>query len=122
VQIDRKKASDLGVRVEDIASALRTQVGGERISFYREGGEQYNVRLRLEPGARKDVAAVAELMVPARNGELVRLSNVTTLFPGKSPAQIDRYAQERQVTVIANLYNKPLAQAMLHANAILKHF
>ena len=37
VHIDRKKASDLGVRVEDIASALRTQVGGERISFYREG-------------------------------------------------------------------------------------
>jgi len=120
VQIDRRKASDLGVRVEDIASALRTQVGGERISFYREGGEQYNVRLRLQPGARKDVATVAELMVPTRNGELVRLSNVTTLLSGKSPAQIDRYAQERQVTVIANLYNKPLGEAMLQANTLIK--
>jgi len=120
VQIDRRKASDLGVRVEDIASALRTQVGGERITFYREGGEQYNVRLRLQPGARKDVTTVAELMVPARDGQLVRLSNVTTLFPGKSPAQIDRYAQERQVTVIANLYDKPLGQAMLQGNAMVK--
>ena len=68
VHIDRKKASDLGVRVEDIASALRTQVGGERISFYREGGEQYNVRLRLQPDARKSGVTVAELMVPAREG------------------------------------------------------
>jgi HAE1 family hydrophobic/amphiphilic exporter-1 len=120
VHIDRKKASDLGVRVEDIASALRTQVGGERISFYREGGEQYNVRLRLQPTARKDISSVAELMVPARDGKLVRLSNVTTLFPGKSPAQIDRYAQERQVTVVANLHNKALGEAMLQGNALVK--
>jgi HAE1 family hydrophobic/amphiphilic exporter-1 len=120
VHIDRKKASDLGVRVEDIASALRTQVGGERISFYREGGEQYNVRLRLQPDARKSEGTVAELMIPAREGKLVRLSNVTTLLSGKSPAQIDRYAQERQVTVIANLHNKPLGEAMLQGNAAVK--
>jgi HAE1 family hydrophobic/amphiphilic exporter-1 len=120
VQIDRKKASDLGVRVEDIASALRTQVGGERISFYREGGEQYNVRLRLQPKSRKDVATVAELMVPARDGRLVRLSNVTTLVTGKSPGQIDRYAQERQVTVVANLDNKPMGEAMQQGNEMVK--
>ena len=120
VHIDRKKASDLGVRVEDIAAALRTQVGGERISFYREGGEQYNVRLRLQPDARKNEATVAELMVPAREGKLVRLSNVTTLLPGKSPAQIDRFAQERQVTVVSNLHNKPLGEAMLRGNEAVK--
>jgi HAE1 family hydrophobic/amphiphilic exporter-1 len=120
VHIDRKRASDLGVRVEDIASALRTQVGGERISFYREGGEQYNVRLRLQPGARKDMAAVEELMVPARDGSLVRLSNVTSLLSGKSPAQIDRYAQERQITIVANLHEKPLGQAMLDGLAAVK--
>lgn len=120
VHIDRKKASDLGVRVEDVASALRTQVGGERISFYREGGEQYNVRLRLQPGARKDVAAVEELMIPARDNRLVRLSNVTALLSGKSPAQIDRYAQERQVTIIANLHEKPLGEAMLQGSAAVK--
>ncbi len=120
VHIDRKKSSDLGVRVEDIASALRTQIGGERISFYREAGEQYNVRLRLQPDSRKDQAAVAELMVPSRDGNLVRLSNVTTLHSGKGPAQIDRYAQERQVTVIANLYDKPMGEAMLQGNEAVK--
>jgi HAE1 family hydrophobic/amphiphilic exporter-1 len=52
-------------------------------------------------------------MAPTRDGKLVRLSNVTSLLSGKSPAQIDRYAQERQVTVIANLHEKPLGQAML---------
>ncbi|MCZ7624619.1 MAG: efflux RND transporter permease subunit [Candidatus Methylomirabilis sp.] len=38
VRIDRQKASDLGIRAEDIAVALRTMVGGEKIGFYREGG------------------------------------------------------------------------------------
>ena len=50
----------------------------------------------------------------------MRLSNVTTLLSGKSPAQIDRYAQERQVTVIANLHDKPLGEAMLQGNAAVK--
>ena len=59
-------------------------------------------------------------MVPAREGKLVRLSNVTTLLSGKGPAQIDRYAQERQVTVIANLYDKPLGEAMFQGNAAVK--
>ncbi|HXG19930.1 MAG TPA: efflux RND transporter permease subunit, partial [Methylomirabilota bacterium] len=86
----------------------------------REGGEQYNVRLRLQPGARKDIAAVEELMIPARDGSLVRLSNVTSLLSGKSPAQIDRYAQERQITIVANLHEKPLGQAMLEGLAAVK--
>src|SRR5678815_4899678 len=47
VQIDRQKASDLGVRVDAVASALRTMVGGEKVGFYREAGEQYDIRLRL---------------------------------------------------------------------------
>ena len=48
VHIDRQKASDLGVRADAIAAALRTMVGGEKVGFYREGGEQYDVRVRLK--------------------------------------------------------------------------
>ena len=39
VHIDRQKASDLGVRVDAVAAALRTMVGGEKVGFYREAGE-----------------------------------------------------------------------------------
>jgi len=46
--------------------------------------------------------------VPGANGNLVKLSNITSMASGTSPAQIDRYAQERQITVIPNLFNKPL--------------
>jgi HAE1 family hydrophobic/amphiphilic exporter-1 len=117
VRIDRQKASDLGVRVESIASALRTMVGGEVVGFYRELGEQYDVRLRLKEDFRAGAATVPNLFVPAADGRLVRLGNVATVGPGMSPGQIERYAQERSITLVSNLYGKPLAEAYREAYA-----
>jgi HAE1 family hydrophobic/amphiphilic exporter-1 len=117
VRIDRQKASDLGVRVDAVAAALRTLVGGERVGFYRELGEQYDIRLRLAEGYRKDASGLPALMVPGANGSLVKLSNVTSLGSGMSPGQIERYAQERSITIISNLYQKPLAEAFREAYA-----
>jgi murein DD-endopeptidase MepM/ murein hydrolase activator NlpD len=76
---DRQKAADLGVRAGDIASALRTMVGGEKVGFYREACEQYDVRLRLQEEYRSGVGPIAELAVPGADGLLLRLSNVATL-------------------------------------------
>jgi HAE1 family hydrophobic/amphiphilic exporter-1 len=111
VQIDRQKASDLGIRVDTIAAALRTMVGGEEVGFYRELGEQYDVRLRLQESSRSQPGTLPNLVVPAAGGSLVRLANVASLGAGMSPGQIERYAQERSITIISNLYNKPLADA-----------
>ncbi len=119
VKINRAKASDLGIRIEDIASSLRTMVGGERISFYREADEQYDVRLRSMGDYRKNQSVISQLYVPAR-GRLVSLNNVADLTSGVSPGQIDRYNQERQTTIISNLYKKPLGEAVSQATAILK--
>ena len=115
VHIDRQKASDLGVRVDAVAAALRTMVGGEKVGFYREAGEQYDVRLRLKDDFRGDASVLSALTVPAGNGSLVKLANVTTLGAGMSPGQIERYAQERSITIISNLYEKPLAEAFREA-------
>ena len=118
VQIDRNKASDLGVRVDAVAVALRTMVGGEKVGFYREAGEQYDIRLRLDEGYRRDASGLPALMVPAANGSLVKLSNVTTVGAGMSPGQIERYAQERSMTIVSNLLpEKPLAEAYKEAFA-----
>ncbi len=117
VNIDRHKASDLGVRVDAVAIALRTMVGGEKVGFYRETGEQYDVRLRLKQSSRTDASVLSALSVPAANGTLVKLSNVMTLGAGMSPGQIERYAQERSMTIISNLYKKPLAEAYREAYA-----
>ena len=70
VRIDRQKASDLGVRVDTVAAALRTLVGGEKVGFYREAGEQYDIRLRLDEGYRQRRLRAAR--AHGAGGELVR--------------------------------------------------
>ena len=120
ILIDRNKASDLNVKIDTIASGLRTMIGGEKISLFREGDEQYNIRLRLMADYRKDAKQIENLSVPGADGNLVKLSNITSMVSGTSPAQIDRFAQERQITVISNLFNKPLGEAVNQANGILK--
>jgi hypothetical protein len=55
-------------------------------------------------------------MVPAGNGSLVKLSNVTSVGAGMSPGQIERYAQERSITIVSNLLPEmPLAEAYKEA-------
>jgi HAE1 family hydrophobic/amphiphilic exporter-1 len=120
VLVDRKKAADLGVRVAEVASALRTLVGGERVGFYREGGEQYDVRLRLREEFRQEASTVGALTVAGAGGRLIRLDNVTRLQDGMSPAQVDRYRQERQITVAANLDRKALGEAIQQASAVIR--
>jgi HAE1 family hydrophobic/amphiphilic exporter-1 len=117
VRIDRQKASDLGVKVDAIATTLRTMVGGEEVGFYRELGEQYDVRLRLKESFRAQPSTLSNLYVPTTDGRLVTLSNVATLGTGMSPGQVERYAQERSVTIVSNLYGKPLAEAYRDAYA-----
>jgi HAE1 family hydrophobic/amphiphilic exporter-1 len=116
VRIDRHKASDLGVRVDAVASTLRTMVGGEKVGFFRELGEQYDVRLRLREDFRDRPDTLSQVYVPARDG-LVKLSNLAVLENGTSPGQIERLAQERSITIISNLYDKPLASALREAFA-----
>ncbi|HXG95055.1 MAG TPA: efflux RND transporter permease subunit [Blastocatellia bacterium] len=103
VNINRDKASDLGVSVGSIAGALRTMVGGQVISSYKEGDDRYDVRLRVDEKYRADASGVAQLYVPSLKAGNVRLDNVVSLSEGTGPAQIDRYNRQRQVVISTNV-------------------
>ncbi|OGB91550.1 MAG: RND transporter [candidate division NC10 bacterium RIFCSPLOWO2_02_FULL_66_22] len=120
VHIDRQKAADLGIRVAAIAGSLRTMVGGEKVSTFREGDEQYNVRVRLLQDFRDSPRVIAQVMVRGSSGRLTQLNNVTEFSTGKAPGQIDRINRERQITVVANLFNKPLGEAIAQADAAVR--
>jgi hydrophobe/amphiphile efflux-1 (HAE1) family protein len=102
VFIDRDRAADLGVQVADIARALQLLVGGQKVSTYSEGGEEYDVRLRAQTEYRSDEDRLQLLTVPSRRLGLVPLSDVVRIHPGTGPSTINRYNRERQVTFLAN--------------------
>ena len=103
VRIDRAKAADLGVRVEDVAGALRTLVAGEEVSKYKDGEDQYAVRLRLPAIDRDRPEKIQNLWVPSSHLGQVQLSNFASLQKDLGPAQIERMGRERQVTLVANV-------------------
>ena len=112
VRIDRERASDLGVSVQTVASTLGILVGGEPVSKYKEGDEQYDVWLRAEQSFRDNPAAVDSLTIPTTKAGLVRLSNVARLEPAIGPTAIDRYGRQRQIVVLANLKGIALGEAI----------
>lgn len=119
--IDRKKASEFGIQIEDIASTLQTFVGGEPVSKYKEEDEQYDVWLRAVKGKRDDPQEVMNLAVPGRSGNLVKIANFVNLSEQLGPSQIDRYNRQRKVTIVANLLpSLPLGEAVEKIQRIVK--
>jgi HAE1 family hydrophobic/amphiphilic exporter-1 len=104
VNIDRARASDLGVRVTDIAGAVRLLMSGEdEISTYKEGSEQYPVTIRLMPGQRDNPDMLSRLLVPSSKVGLIRLDSVARLDRGLGPSRIDRFARQFAVGIYANV-------------------
>ncbi|HBL15543.1 MAG: hypothetical protein A2X36_09775 [Elusimicrobia bacterium GWA2_69_24] len=121
VRIDRDRAQDLGVKVEDIALSLRTMVSGEEdITKFKEGDELYEVRLRVDKQFRNRPEAIGALLLPSDKVGLVRLDNVATLQEDKGPSQIDRFNRQRQVMVYANLEGTPMSVAIAKADELAR--
>jgi len=104
VVIDRTRASDLGVRVSDIAGAVRLLMSGEdQISTYKEGPEQYLVTMRLVPSQRDSTAALSRILVPSSRLGLIRLDTVARLERGVGPSSIDRFNRQFAVSMYGNV-------------------
>jgi HAE1 family hydrophobic/amphiphilic exporter-1 len=121
VVIDRQLASDLGVRVSDVAGAVRLLMSGEdQISTYKEGSEQYPVTMRLLPGQRDDPSTLSRLLIPSARLGLIRLDSVARLDRGVGPSRIDRYARQFSVGLYGNVANgHSLGEAAEQAQAAI---
>ena len=103
VSIDRERASDLGVSVRSIASALQILLGGLDLSTFKLGGETYDVMAQLEQQERNDPRDLLELYVRGNNDELISLSSVVTTRETIAPREIPHYDRQRSVMISADL-------------------
>jgi len=100
VAVDRKRAADLGVRMQTIGNVLRLAVSGDdQISFYKEGQEQYPVKVRVLENQRRDAQEIGRLTVPSVTGP-VRIDNIARVEAGLGPSALQR--SQRQFTVQLN--------------------
>ena len=103
VKIDRARASDLGVSVGAIGSALQTMMGGSRVTTFVDDGEEYDVVLQAAREARASTADLGAIQVRAGSGQLVPLSNLVSLQEIAEPGSFNRFNRLRSITISAGL-------------------
>ncbi len=108
IRIDRQKAADLGLTVSRIGDALQTSVGGSQSSYFREGGKEYGILVRLSENDRRSMSDILDLTVLNDRNEPVVLRNVVQSIPREGPVRIERKDQERMITVSANFTGRDM--------------
>ncbi len=103
VEIDRRRAADLGVRVADVAQALNILVAGQEASTFNAGTDQYDVRVRAINAARSTATGLERITVRSQSGAPVSLDNLVRIEESTGPSSIDRLNRQRQVTLTANV-------------------
>ncbi len=103
ISIDRQKAAALGVSVRTILTAVETSIAGTVASKFREGRDEYDIRVRFRKADRQALADLDRIVVTTPAGRRVLLRNLTVTQRGAGPIEIQRRGQERAVTVQAGI-------------------
>ena len=103
VRVDRSKAALLGLRVSEVAEALRTGVAGTEAAFYRERGDEYPIVVRLREADRMRTGDIQDVPLSTPSGLVIPARNVIDVSPDSGPEQIERKNQERIVRVNAEI-------------------
>ncbi len=101
--VDRQKAADMGLTVSSVAEMLRTVLAGSTASYYREGGDEFEILVKLKDSEKIDLNDILDLTLTNADGEPIVLRNVVALRSRSGPVSIERKDQERIVTVSANV-------------------
>ncbi|AFL84036.1 cation/multidrug efflux pump [Belliella baltica DSM 15883] len=103
VEIDREKARNVGVSVQEIARTLQLSYSGQRFAYFIMNGKQYQVVGEMQIEDRNEPINLRTLYVRAENGSLVQLDNLVRIREKSTPPQLYRFNRFVSATVSANL-------------------
>ncbi|OGR37192.1 MAG: transporter [Elusimicrobia bacterium GWA2_64_40] len=106
IKADLEKAKIYGVNTRTIGEEIRAQVEGVTPVKFRENGQEYDVRVRLQPEQRDLASNYQAIYVPNVNGRLVRLTDVAAATSEKGLATVERVDKGRYIQIKANLAPK----------------
>jgi len=114
IRIDRQRASDLGVDLDDLAQTLRAMVGGEDLVDLNVGDQAVPIFLTAEAISVTNPTDLRNLYVRGSGENLVPLSSVTVIEEEGIAAELDRTEQRRAIEVDADIAaGTPLRDAVV---------
>ncbi len=103
VILDRDKAADVGVQIDDIGRTLETLLGGRQVTRFKKEGEQYDVILQLKDQDRMTPNDLLSIYVRGANNQLVQLSNLVRLQETVAPKELNHFNRLRAATLSGNV-------------------
>jgi HAE1 family hydrophobic/amphiphilic exporter-1 len=121
ISIDREKANLYGLSAGQIATNIQDAVLGKLASHYQEGGDQFDIRVRLDKEDLNNVQQLENLYISSGYGLQIPLKEIATVVSGVGPQRITRENQQRQVTVSGNISGRFLGDVVQEAQEKLSN-
>ena len=120
VDFDREKLALNGLNSTTAASYLSAAINGSTQSFYREDGDEYDIRVRYAPEFRTGIEDIENIIIYNNRGQGVRIKDLGTVVETLTPPSIQRKNRERLITVSGVVANGvALSDAVMATDAIL---
>jgi HAE1 family hydrophobic/amphiphilic exporter-1 len=103
LRFERDRIYDAGLSVEAVARTVQTSVGGSRAGYYREGGEQFPIVVRLRPEDRLTAQDLGGISVRTPAGGMIPVSALVRREEARGPTEINHIDGQRVVYITANL-------------------
>ncbi|QTN25031.1 efflux RND transporter permease subunit [Rhizobacter sp. AJA081-3] len=103
IQVDRDRAADAGVAVDQVARTIETMLGGRNVTRYKRDAEQYDVIVQTEGRGRTTPEDIDRMFVRGKGDAMVPLASLVTVRESVSPRELNHFNQRRSVALTANL-------------------
>ncbi|MCA0381411.1 MAG: efflux RND transporter permease subunit [Bacteroidetes bacterium] len=103
VEVDRLKASELGVSVADVSETLQLALTNRRLGYFIMNGKQYQVIGQVDRGDRDDPSDLKQYFVRNNRGQMITLDNLVTIQEETTPPSIYHYNRYKSATISAGL-------------------
>ncbi|MCW5620207.1 MAG: efflux RND transporter permease subunit [Burkholderiales bacterium] len=121
VEIDRDKASALGVSMETIGHTLETLMGGRDVTRYKREGKQYDVVVQVEDANRRQPSDLTAIYVRGTGGELHQLSNLVTIRETVAPKELNHFNKLRAAMINGNVGpGSTLGEALAYIDKVVE--
>lgn len=103
INVDRLKASELGVSVEDVSQTLQLALSNRRLGFFTKEGKQYQVMGQVARSERDDPTDLKSLYVRNAGGQMISLDNLVTFEEATTPSTIYHFNRYKSATISSGL-------------------
>ena len=105
VNVDRERASELGISVKDISNTLEIMLGGRSETTYVERGEEYDVYLRGNETDFNNATDLSRIYMRSAKGDLITLDSITHIEEVASAQKLSHTNKQKSITLKANVAN-----------------